>query len=68
MPQIGKKNKLTVVKRVDFGMYLDGVELGEILIPNRYVPIGCKAGDILEVFLYRDSEDRLIETTENPHA
>jgi predicted RNA-binding protein (virulence factor B family) len=68
MPQIGKKNKLTVVKRVDFGMYLDGVELGEILIPNRYVPIGCKAGDILEVFLYRDSEDRLIATTETPHA
>lgn len=68
MPQIGKKNKLTVVKRVDFGMYLDGLELGEILIPNRYVPRGCKAGDILEVFLYLDSEDRIIATTETPYA
>lgn len=68
MPQIGKKNSLSVVKRVDFGMYLDGVELGEILIPNRYVPIGCKAGDVLDVFLYLDSEDRLIATTESPYA
>jgi len=68
MPEIGKKNKLTVVKRVDFGMYLDGGELGEVLIPNRYVPIGCKPDDELEVFLYLDSDDRPIATTEEPYA
>ena len=68
MVEIGKKNNLTVVKRVDFGMYLDGGELGEILIPNRYVPVGCKPDDELEVFVYLDSDDRLIATTEEPHA
>ena len=50
-------------------MYLDGGEdLGEILIPKRYVPVGCKPEDMLEVFLYRDSEDRPIATTEKPYA
>ena len=68
MAEIGKKSKLTVVKRVDFGMYLDGGELGEILIPNRYVPVGCKPDDELEVFVYRDSDDRPIATTEEPYA
>ncbi len=68
MPQIGKKNTLTVVKRVDFGMYLDGGELGEILIPNRYVPVGCKPDHELEVFVYMDSDDRVIATTEEPYA
>jgi predicted RNA-binding protein (virulence factor B family) len=68
MIQIGKRNKLTVLKRVDFGMYLDGGELGEVLIPNRYVPVGCKPDDELEVFVYMDSDDRPIATTENPYA
>ncbi|MFH1415771.1 MAG: S1-like domain-containing RNA-binding protein [Elusimicrobiota bacterium] len=68
MTQIGKHNKLKVVKTVDFGLYLDGKELGEILLPTRYVPDGCKPGDIIEVFIYNDSEDRIIATTEQPLA
>lgn len=66
MPIIGKNNKLKVVKELDFGMYLDGAELGEILIPRRYIPEDCKVGDTIDVFLYFDSEDRIIATTEKP--
>jgi len=66
---IGKINTLSVVKEVDFGLYLDGgQEYGEILLPLRYVPQGCQAGDTLEVFIYYDSEDRLIATTQTPYA
>jgi hypothetical protein len=57
-----------VIKNVEFGIYLDGDDLGEILMPNRYVPLNCKLNDILEVFLYFDSEDRIIATTEIPLA
>ncbi len=66
MASIGLLNELEVVKEVDFGMYLDGGEKGEILIPKRYIPEGTKVGDTLEVFLYLDSEDRLLATTEKP--
>ncbi|MEW6670140.1 MAG: S1-like domain-containing RNA-binding protein [Thermodesulfobacteriota bacterium] len=68
MPEIGKYNTLVVVKTVDFGVYLDGEDLGEILLPRRYVPEGCRPGDRVEVFLYHDSEDRLIATTLRPYA
>ena len=68
MAEIGKKNTLRVLKQVNFGLYLDGENLGEILIPVRYVPQGCKVDDMLEVFIYLDSEDRLIATTEEPFA
>jgi len=68
MPEIGRFNTLRVVKAVDFGVYLDGEALGEILLPRRYVPEGCQPGDSVEVFLYHDSEDRLIATTQRPHA
>ena len=68
MPEIGKFNTLRVVKVVDFGVYLDGEALGEILLPRRYVPEGCQPGDSVEVFLYHDSEDRLIATTQRPYA
>ena len=68
MAEIGKTNELTVVKKVDFGVYLDGGDLGEILMPHRYVPGNCRIGDVLEVFIYLDSEDRLIATTERPYA
>ncbi len=68
MAEIGKYNVLTVVKDLDFGLYLDGDELGEILLPRRYVPINCTVDDELEVFIYLDSEDRLIATTEMPEA
>jgi predicted RNA-binding protein (virulence factor B family) len=68
MIEIGKKNQLRVLKRVDFGIYLDGGDLGEILMPVRYVPEGCKVGDVVDSFLYLDSEDRLIATTETPYV
>ena len=68
MIEIGKHNTLRVVKEVDFGVYLDDGEHGEILMPTRYVPENCKVDDELEVFLYLDSEDRIIATTEIPIA
>ncbi|MCK5727153.1 MAG: GntR family transcriptional regulator [Thiotrichaceae bacterium] len=64
--QIGNMNRMTVLKRLDFGVYLDGKELGEILLPIRYVPIPCDIGSEIAIFLYRDSDDRLIATTETP--
>lgn len=64
--ELGKFNQLEVVKQVDFGMYLDGDEEGEILLPSRYVPQDCEVGDWLNVFLYLDNEERLIATTLTP--
>ena len=61
--ELGKFNVLEVVKEVDFGVYLDGEEEGEILLPTRYVPEDCNIGDFLNVFLYLDNEERLIATT-----
>ncbi|MBX3039611.1 MAG: GntR family transcriptional regulator [Bdellovibrionaceae bacterium] len=68
MVQIGKWNQLKVVKEVSFGVYLDGQEEGEILLPAKEVPKGLKVGDSLDVFLCFDSEDRLISTTSKPLA
>ena len=68
MVEIGKLNRLKVVKEVDFGLYLDGGSQGEILLPIRYVPKDCNVGDEIEVFIYRDSEDRIIATTEKPYV
>lgn len=68
MVKIGEYNDLVVVKSLDFGIYLDGGEAGEILLPTRYVPNVCAIGDVLHVFIYRDSEDRIIATTETPLA
>lgn len=66
---LGKMNRLTVVKVVDFGMYLDGGDVhGEILLPSRYVPEGTKVGDELDVFIYLDQDERLVATTERPLA
>ena len=64
--ELGKFNQLEVVKEVDFGVYLDGGEEGEILLPTRYVPEDCKIGDILNVFLNLDMDERLIATTLTP--
>ncbi|MEG1685808.1 MAG: S1-like domain-containing RNA-binding protein [Bacteroides sp.] len=64
--ELGKFNQLEVVKEVDFGVYLDGGEEGEILLPTRYVPEDCNVGDVLNVFLYLDIEERLIATTLTP--
>ncbi|PZX19294.1 hypothetical protein LX69_00963 [Breznakibacter xylanolyticus] len=68
MAEIGKYNTLRVVKEVDFGVYLDGGTHGEILMPAKYVPAGCQPGDEVTVFVYTDSEDRPICTTETPLA
>ncbi len=64
----GKYNTLSITKIVDFGVYLDGGELGEILLPMKWVPEGCKPDDEIEVFIYFDSEDRVIATTMKPYA
>ncbi len=69
MVSIGQMNRLRVAKYVEFGLYLDAQELGEILLPKRYIPShGSEIGDWLEVFIYLDSEDDLIATTETPYA
>jgi uncharacterized protein len=68
MAEIGRLNDLRVVKEVDFGLYLDGDDLGEILLPLRDVPEGCCVDDIIRVFIYRDSEDRLIASRQMPYA
>jgi predicted RNA-binding protein (virulence factor B family) len=68
MAQVGRFNKLEVIKEVDFGVYLDGGELDSILLPQRYVPEDCEIGDWVDVFLYFDSEDLLIATTEKPRV
>ncbi len=69
MVEIGKTNSLKVIKEVDFGLYLDGGEkYGEILIPKRYVPADTEVDHYLDVFIYLDSEDRIIATTDLPYA
>ena len=64
--EIGKFNSLSVVAINDNGAYLDAGELGEILLPNRYLPENCQISDILAVFIYLDSADRLVATTTTP--
>ena len=66
--RLGHYNRLEVIKKLDFGLYLDGYDGEEILIPRVYVPEDTQIGDFLEVFIYRDSEDRLIATTLKPYA
>ena len=65
--QLGKINTLTVARRADHGLYLSGGP-EDILLPNKYVPEGTEIGDKIDVFLYLDSEERLIATTEKPLA
>ena len=64
--KLGKYNQLEIVKTVDFGVYLDGFDDGEILLPARYVPAECRVGDVLNVFIYLDNEERLVATTLEP--
>jgi len=68
MLKLGEYNNLKVVKSVDFGMYLDGGDEGEILLPSRYVPEGLKIGDEIEVFIYLDQDERPVATTLKPLA
>jgi uncharacterized protein len=63
--EIGNYNSLKVIREADFGVYLDDGRDG-ILLPKRFVPPGIKIGDDIRVFLYHDSEDRLIATTQQP--
>ena len=64
---IGQFNTLTIVKNTPQGMYLDS-DKGEVLLPNKYIPADAKIGDTVKVFIYTDSEDRLIATTLTPLA
>ena len=66
--RLGEKQTLVIVKKVEFGVYLATKEAPEdkVLLPAKQVPEGAKVGDELEVFLYRDSSDRLISTTRTP--
>ena len=69
MLRLGEKQQLEIVKKVDFGVYLAEEGMGQeerVLLPAKQVPEGSRVGDILEVFLYRDSQDRLIATTRQP--
>ncbi len=63
--ELGKKRKLMVVKKVDFGVYL-GTKEERVLLPRKEAPEGIELGDPVEVFLYKDSSDRLIATTAEP--
>jgi predicted RNA-binding protein (virulence factor B family) len=68
MAVLGKRNLLSIVRASAPGLYLDGGQLGEILLPGRYIPADLKPKQKLDVFVYRDSEDRLVATTETPLA
>lgn len=68
MIKLGDYNTLRIVKSVDFGLYLDGGDEGEILLPSRYVPKDAKVGDDIEVFIYLDQDEKLIATTLKPLA
>jgi len=68
MITLGKTSKLEVLKVVEFGFYLDAEELGEVLLPRKYAPRHLCEGDLIEVFLYLDSEDRPVATTKTPKA
>ena len=75
MIRLGEKQTLTIIKKVEFGVYLADVLSGEtayddieerILLPIKQVPAEATIGDVIEVFVYRDSKDRLIATTNMP--
>ncbi len=68
MVKLGQYSSLSIIKKVDFGVFLNGEELGEILLPKRYLKDDASIGDVISVFLYNDSEDRIVATTETPKA
>ena len=66
MLKAGRIQTLTVSRVSEYGLYLADEEQNEVLLPNRYTSLTDKVGDRKEVFLYHDSEDRLVATTETP--
>lgn len=68
MATLGKLNTLRVTRHSMPGYYLDGGELGEVLLPKREVPMGTKLGDKLDVFVFRDADGRLLATLKKPLA
>ena len=68
MAQLGQYNSLRIIKLIDIGAFLDGGEYGEILLPKKYVTTSMQVDDKIDVFVYNDSEDRIIATTQNPKA
>lgn len=66
MIRVANYNRLTIARKTDNGLYLTDDAGGEVLLPNRYVPEAYEIGDELEVFVYTDSEDRPVATTERP--
>lgn len=68
MANIGERASLKILHEKSFGLFLDGGELGEILLPHREIPRGCSIGECLDVFLYNDSEDRPVATLTTPKA
>ena len=68
MAKIGERATLKVLREKPFGLYLDGGELGEVLLPHREVPADNVIGGTLDVFLYNDSEDRPVATLTTPKA
>ncbi|HCH0720104.1 TPA: GntR family transcriptional regulator [Vibrio parahaemolyticus] len=68
MIKIGQINSLEVIKKADFGVFLDGDDYGSVLLPNKHVPEGTELGDHIEVFLYFDSESQLAANIDKPIA
>ena len=68
MAYIGETNLLTILHEAAPGMYLDGDDMGQILLPKKYCTPLMVPGGVIDVFIYRDSEDRIIATTQRPFA
>lgn len=68
MIQLGKRFNLRIIETADIGVYVDAENLGKVLLPRRHVPAGTVVGGQIDVFLYLDSEDRLVATTHTPAA
>lgn len=68
MIQIGKTNTLTIIRETPPGLYLGEDETQVVLLPKKYIKPEFKVGDSIEVFVYKDSEDRIVATTEKPYA
>jgi uncharacterized protein len=68
MAEIGRLNKLKIKRKRDYGVHLDGEELGDIVLPKKYAPEKCQLGDEVEVFVYVGGEDSLRATTQKPYA